>query len=435
LKVVSFDPHARHRARGLALTALASTLFVGLALTGCEQIAGIERRRYLGDGGLRDGGPEQFDYPSKAQCDEFCGVVTESCNETSGVFAYKKDTQYCNSLCRHLPKARDPGNADGTNSFECRKREADNAFGQKGDPDEGAQSCRSTGAGGAPYCGSNCEAYCQLFANVCADTPTKPREDCLEECEALASDDSLDADKSFSNNDADTVECRLSHLGAAATAKVAGSTGETALHCEHASIYVDKLSPCMTATPRCTDYCELTMNTCHNKGEEDLRQYETLQDCLNVCAKGPVNSLELEAGKTQDKDRDTVACRRYHAYNALLFDRPYHCNHAGPAGDGHCGDLCTSYCQLVKKACERNGYNQDFPNGDEQCKAQCEMIPAVAALKQADKPIADLKYNVGLGQAGKDTIQCRLYHTSKAFGSPATECEHALGRTGSKCDD
>lgn len=411
-----------------------ASLVVAFALAGCEQIAGIERRTYRGDGGVDDGGLGEVEYPSQQECDDFCGVVEESCNETAGVFAYKSMTKYCNSLCLHLPRASSPQKVSGTHSFECRQREAENAFGQRGDPDEGVQSCRSASAGGAPYCGSNCEAYCQLFADICADTPTKPRENCLEECAALASDDTLDADKSFSSNNADTVECRLSHLGAAATAKVNESVEETALHCEHAGIYVDKLSPCMTATPRCRDYCALTMKTCHNEGDADLRQYETEQDCLNVCAKGLTNSAELKPNSTQDKDQDTVACRRYHAYNALLFDRPYHCNHAGPGGDGHCDFLCPAYCRLVKKTCEKNGYAENFPGGDKECETECAKIPAIANLIAMDKKQADLQYNVGLGLKGGNTIQCRLYHASKAIGAEDKECAAALGLKASVCN-
>ena len=188
----------------------------------------------------------------------------------------------------------------------------------------------------------------------------------------------------------------------------------------HASIYVDGYNPCISPTPRCEDYCAFTMNVCNDEDGEDLRQYESLQECMNTCTKGYTNSLPKVEGQTQDKDQDTTACRRYHVYNALLIDK-VHCNHAGPGGDGHCGPICANYCKLVKAAC-KEGYDAEYRD-DQQCRDECAAayFPNVTDAKKQ----ADVEYNVGMAQRG-DTIQCRLFHTSQAFSRP-TECTAALG--------
>ncbi|HEX6241016.1 MAG TPA: hypothetical protein VFZ61_08985, partial [Polyangiales bacterium] len=305
------------------------------SLAACKQIAGIEERKLNvdGDGGVADASTE-IENPTEEQCDEYCSLLGEGCTtETSGVLAYRAD--YCKTLCLKLPKAAVATDNKAGHSFECRLDQARSASLLKGDPGEGAANCKRAGAGGDGTCGSNCEAYCQLFKDICSETPTKPRENCLEECSKLRDDDSTDADFSFSNS-IDTVQCRLTHLGAASLAAPND-------HCEHAAIYLDKYGPCMSATPRCEDYCAFTMNVCNDEGEEDLRQYVNLQECLNTCNKGYTTSLPPVDGQSQDKDQDTTACRRYHVYNAMLIDK-VHCNHAGPGGDGHCGPICTNYC-------------------------------------------------------------------------------------------
>lgn len=388
------------------------------SLGACEQIVGIEERKVTTDGGVEREAGGDVENPTQQQCDEYCGLLEEGCTpETSGLYAYRKDTDYCDKLCLKLPLATDPSATKSGHSFECRLAQAKDAKTLKNDPGEGAANCKRAGAGGDGTCGSNCEAYCQLFTDICSETDFKPRENCLEECSKLRDDDSVDADDSFANN-IDTVQCRLTHLGAASSASPQD-------HCQHASIYVDGYTPCISPTPRCADYCALTMNVCNDEGEDDHRQYETLQDCLNTCNMGLTNSLPLMEGETQDKNRDTVACRRYHAYNALLIDK-VHCNHAGPGGDGHCSFICPAYCSLVKAACKA-GYDAEYRN-DAECEKEC--ADAFFGGNTDIKKQVDLGYNVGTGKAGGNTIQCRLYYASKAFGSP-TQCTSALG--GDKC--
>jgi hypothetical protein len=45
----------------------------------------------------------------------------------------------------------------------------------------------------------------------------------------------------------------------------------------------------------------------------------------------------------------------------------------------------------------------------------------------------DLHYNVETGKQPGNTIQCRLYHTTKAFRTPAVSCNSALGLATGAC--
>jgi hypothetical protein len=397
----------------LASAALALSL---LGLLACQQIAGIERRSFAArDGGAGDAASE-LQYPNEDQCTKYCALLSEGCSEsTSGVFAYKKDTDYCTKLCAHLPLAT--SKLLKSHSFECRLDQAMKAFTVKGDPNEGSGNCKSAGAGGNGTCGTNCEAYCQMFADVCEDYPQ--RSNCMSECLTLRDDDSSDADNAFSNN-VDTLQCRLTHLGAAAS--------DPDTHCAHAAIYTpDVYTPCMSAKPRCEDYCAFTQNVCTQTDTQDLRQYESVQECLEVCSKG-LTDLPAPAENKQDTNRDTLACRKYHTYNALINDT-YHCNHAGPTGDGHCGKICPAYCKLVKAACS-DGYAKEYPSGDAACQERCATF---LGNKAEDKQL-DLGYSVSEGQKNGPTIQCRFYHTVKAFSKPNDECNSALGLQAGDCD-
>lgn len=389
--------------------ALAGAMVVGLWTTGCRQIAGIEERSFEGDAGSSDAGADQFKPPSPEACSAYCEKLEKGCTEnTSGVYAYRKDTMYCQSLCPFLSSASDKSLKG--NTFECRDQQAQFAFNVASDKREGETNCRAAGAGGNGECGSNCESYCQLYERICAEDGPAPREQCLDECKMLHDDPTIDADFSFSNS-VDTVQCRLTHLGAAAL-------GDRGAHCEHASIYVDKKTPCYTETPRCEDYCDMVMKVCTDASTPPLKQYESESECLTVCRKGMVNSVPLTSDETQDKVHDTLACRRYHTYNAFLIGKS-HCTHAGPSGDGHCSPVCSVYCKMVKSACGTE-FTTAFGN-DEGCEKSCREVLGEDAEKQAD-----IGYSVAMGEEGGNTIQCRIYHTVKAF-SKSSECQAAVG--------
>ncbi|HET9930850.1 MAG TPA: hypothetical protein VFQ35_09195, partial [Polyangiaceae bacterium] len=198
--------------------------------------------------------------------------------------------------------------------------------------------CQQAGPGGGNGgCGpGKCENYCALFPKVCPDESMN-QDPCVTNCQGLRDDGNLN---SVDDHEGDTIECRLVHLSAATT--------EPATHCQHARLA--KPSAYCTdealATPHplsCDDYCKLVSKVCSG----DNAVYEDVEQCKAVCKHFPV-------GEPGDTSEDTLACRKYHTYNAMSAPVT-HCAHAGPGGDGHCGDPvtnnCTSYCNLLSEVC------------------------------------------------------------------------------------
>jgi hypothetical protein len=171
-------------------------------------------------------------------------------------------------------------------------------------------------------------------------------------------------------------------------------------------------SPCAAAAlpdedPDCEDYCRTVMVACI----EGDQVYESVSQCMDACA-------VLELGETDDTTEDTVGCRQYHAYSALISPE-VHCSHAGPSGDGHCGEEnCPSYCKLLASACASD-FESEFGT-DEDATLACET--ACADIEGSE---ADSFYTVEPAPEG-DNLQCRIYHTVLAFDA-SSECESALG--------
>jgi hypothetical protein len=391
---------------------LAGACLALLVASGCQQIAGIKERKYdstfVRDGGAdagKDAAPVA--HPSEQDCDTYCGLLGESCTAENKIAAFPND-DYCKALCPKFRLAEDPS-ADEGNSFECRLAEAMEAKRLSADPSESTTNCQAAGPGGAGKCGSNCEGYCQLYADVCAEFMPDP--ECLEHCPALRDDAAIDANQSFNVSGADTLQCRLAHLSAAAV--------DSDPHCGHARLDAAFDTPCNPKVPSCEDYCGMLMNTC---ATPDVLQYESASDCLRTCR-------GFDKGEAPDLDLDTLACRRYHTYNSLR-NPPGHCTHTGPGGDGHCGKICPAYCKLVKAACSER-YQTTFVGGDPECERLCaeEFFEPGTAVKDQQ----DLGYTVAKGKARGNTIQCLLYHTTKAFGNPSVECPSALGLPTGDC--
>jgi hypothetical protein len=190
-------------------------------------------------------------------------------------------------------------------------------------------------------------------------------------------------------------------------------------HCPHATLRPANGTPCLSVEPNCDDYCGMLMNTCAGA---NVTQYESLNDCLAVCKK-------FTPSMAPDPTEDTLACRRYHTYNSLGKSAAAqdHCDHAGPGGDGHCGKMCPAYCKLVASVCS-DDFDSAFPGGDRECRDKCAVV-----MEQRDEAKqADVGYSVAEGKRGGNTIQCRLYYTTKAALDP-TQCASALGRAGGEC--
>lgn len=345
-------------------------------------------------GGTTEGRP-----PTEAECDTYCELLDGACTKANNSLVYPS-TAYCRAICPHFKN----GEAEKTNSFDCRLEQASLADEFKANPSEIQGNCFAAGTSSAGTCGGTCEAYCQLFSSVCNDG--KEDERCEERCAKLI-DRPQAGNIAFSG--AETVQCRLAHLAAA--------SADPNTHCPHAALAAAEGTPCLPKKPNCRDYCELITSTCT---QESSQQYASVDACVHTCEGG------MELGEAPDYTGDTVACRRYHIYNAVgLGDS--HCDHGGAGGDGHCGTLCNSYCTMADKLCP-----SEFANtfglavgvlAQTSCRNQCATL--IGKPNPADQ--ADLGYSVNQGKTGGNTIQCRLYHLTES-GTDANACLAAVGK-------
>lgn len=372
--------------RALTLPLLTSSLL--LLVGACQTIAGIEDRKL--DPNARPSG-------DSADCISYCDSVMEACTGENAVYTTK---ELCLGVCKQLP-AGDPLEPVG-NTLACRVQEA------KAAEREPADHCRFVGPGGGDKCGSDCEAYCDLFPKVCGEegSPEYPNTAaCLKACGGLIDQDRFDV---VLDHEGDSIECRLVHVSSATV-----KPGE---HCAHAPII--PAEPWCTgkadAAPSCEEYCKIELAAC----DGDLLQYESEQQCLDVCGL-------LTPGVNSDQKLNTVGCRRYHSFSATLAQSAEtHCSHSGPTGDGHCvGDAdkrdiktgnCDSYCQLVAAACPTEFAAQ--LKTDAQCKTEC------ALLEESQE---DAKYSIPAAKASKG-LSCRVLNTARAISDPMA-CAAALG--------
>src|SRR6188768_1239730 len=133
------------------VAALALSLGVSaFALGACQAIAGIEDRTYVAAGGGSNV------TTTSAECQEYCAKSREVC----GDLLYRTaDT--CLATCALMPLK-----GANTNSVACRTQELERALLTQEDTEK---YCASAGPGGNGVCGSNCENYCELYAQACTD--------------------------------------------------------------------------------------------------------------------------------------------------------------------------------------------------------------------------------------------------------------------------
>ena len=72
------------------------------------------------------------------------------------------------------------------------------------------------------------------------------------------------------------------------------------------------------------------------------------------------------AGMPDDDMGNTVGCHQYHAEASAGDGADMHCAHAGPTGDGFCGDLCENFCELAGEVCA------DTFADNATCMTECE---------------------------------------------------------------
>jgi len=161
------------------------------------------------------------------------------------------------------------------------------------------------------------------------------------------------------------------------------------------------------AKPTCSSYCDAIMANCTggdgSDGGKTNQQYSAKSNCMAICALFP-------AGKAGDTTGDSLACRAYHADAAKSSKNPtLHCPHAGPGGDGQCGDVCPAYCRMVTNFCQDK--DAGIYKDNAACLARCNATPHTE------------RFNIGIQQA--DQHACLLYHAQEAPISGAAD--HCLG--------
>lgn len=84
------------------------------------------------------------------------------------------------------------------------------------------------------------------------------------------------------------------------------------------------------SSPLCTTYCTQIMTNCRAANA----QYNSMEECTAYC-----NSARWNAGTAGEQSGNTLQCRIYHGGAPAMMDPVTHCPHAGPTGDGVCGDV------------------------------------------------------------------------------------------------
>ena len=381
---------------------LASLIVAAAIAFGCQSIVGIEDRTL-------DTCDEKCE-----TCQEYCATVKANCTGENTL--YRTD-ETCLGLCNQLPLGDLKEPASVKNSIACRLDLA-----QAAASSEAQQNCTGASSGGGNLCGSDCESYCYLRAEICGSEFTDDDENktCIDRCRAFEDEPVFDVNGYY---DTDSVECRLIHL--------ANSTTDPE-HCGHAAFQSTlhcfppkKDTAGNIIPPDCGDYCRVAMVAC----QDDLKTYDDTATCLATCA-------ALTPGTNEDQEENTVGCRHYHSYNAIT--KPgQHCSHTGPGGAGHCGvredgvGNCESYCQLANAGCP-TAFAVKYPNGESQCRTDCADFPGAGDNPDTTDMNETEQYSVELGERDDPAFvfQCRILHTTRALlagNEPVAECNAVFG--------
>jgi hypothetical protein len=167
-----------------------------------------------GDGGTPSQG-NKANGRASAACANYCDSVMSACIGENAVYI---NDEACLAVCALLEPG-EPGELTG-NTVACRTAHASLAEA------EPADYCAGAGPGGNDQCGSDCEAYCVMYPQVCPDEAEgQATESCLEKCAALVDQPGFDL---VGDHGGDTVECRLVHLASASL--------HPTDHCQHAQL-------------------------------------------------------------------------------------------------------------------------------------------------------------------------------------------------------
>ncbi len=154
----------------------------------------------------------------------------------------------------------------------------------------------------------------------------------------------------------------------------------------------------------CDAYCTEIMANCTG----DVAQYPTDAACKGVCA-------TFDPGTLADTDGATLGCHLYHGGAPAVSNAATHCPHAGPLGDGTCGDDCANFCEIAVGVC---GTQPTPPYADAaECMTACSSFPDTTAVP----------FNTSVTSG--DSLACRMYHLTAAAQSAAdatTHCPHIM---------
>jgi hypothetical protein len=154
--------------------------------------------------------------------------------------------------------------------------------------------------------------------------------------------------------------------------------------------------------PTCADYCATIQAAC----EATRPQYSNDDDCLASCKAFPV-------GAADDTSGDTLGCRLGYARKAAASTdmAAAHCTHAGPGGDGVCGENCAGYCDIALMYCTDANQAKLYDTRD-------------ACLTDCAKRLTDMKLDTG-DVARTDMgnqVACLLYHAQMGAVAPSGHC-------------
>jgi hypothetical protein len=168
-----------------------------------------------------------------------------------------------------------------------------------------------------------------------------------------------------------------------------------------------------TSTLSCASYCTTIQAACTT----DLQQYSDVPDCMNSCAAFPV-------GAAGDTTGDTLGCRATYAKKAATSAAvaKAQCTHAGPGGDGVCGDNCTGYCDIAMMYCTAANM------------AKLYDTPA-ACMSDCARRQTDMKLDTGTGPRTDmgNEVACLLYHAQMGSVAPISHCLSDLAITDGSC--
>jgi hypothetical protein len=168
-----------------------------------------------------------------------------------------------------------------------------------------------------------------------------------------------------------------------------------------------------STAPTCAQYCATIATACTASNQ----QYSALPECMASC-------LAFAVGSAADTAGDTLGCRLVHARKAAVSadQAAQHCTHAGPGGDGVCGDNCAGFCDIAMMYCTAAN-NAQIYDSRAACLADCATH------------LTDMKLDTGSGPRTDmgNQVACMLYHAQQGAVAPQEHCPGDLALNAGTC--